>query len=307
QISLIQRPESERGLAASIIQGILLTNTSLFVVLDADFQHPPAAVIDIVKSLRDDNDLVVGIRSNRKKLTLARRISSWGAHTLASTYLRIKGRKRTKDTMSGFFGGRTEFCKKIIMENQERFEKKGFKILFDLLKFSPKSVRIGEVEFEFGERRGGASKLDARVVLSIMRQCGIAGRIFAAATSFFLLNWIGRFIAAFILGIFTTMLFLMMMGQPVQRLGIFPTVVSFLLAVGYVVAANKFFSEEKENIGIIRGLQTMFIAFSGFILNLVFFYLIALQLPDLQLMPMLIGFALAVVYDTFGSRIGTHR
>jgi len=303
QVSLIERERKDRGLTASVMEGILFSETPYFVVLDADFQHPPEAIKDIVSALKKGNDVVIGVRKNKRKLSFTRKISSWGAHSLASLYLRVRRKKRSRDTMSGFFGGRTEFCKRIVIENYDKFERRGFKILFDILKFSPHWTRISEIEFEFGERRGGSSKLDAKVVLSIMRQCGIFGKGLAAATSFFLLNMLGRFLAAFILGILTTIVFLTMTGQPWHTLGIFPTVISFLLAVGYVVVANEFFAERRKKGGLLKGIQIMFTAFSGYLINLGLFYIIASELPDLQLVPMFIGFGLSAIYDTVGCNI----
>ncbi|MDH7508764.1 MAG: glycosyltransferase [Methanomassiliicoccales archaeon] len=303
QVSLIERNIEDRGLTASVMDGILLSETPYFVVLDADFQHPPEAIKDIIYALREGNDIVVGVRKNKRKLSFTRKISSWGAHCLASLYLRAKRKRRSRDTMSGFFGGRTEFCKKIVAENYEKFERRGFKILFDILKFSPEWTKVSEIEFEFGERRGGSSKLDAKVVLSIMRQCGVFGKGLAAATSFFLLSMLGRFIAAFILGILTTIVFLTLTNQPWHTLGIFPTVISFLIAVGYVVVANEFFAGRRKRAGLIKGLQIMFTVFTGYLINLGLFYIIASDLLDLQLVPMFIGFSLSAFYDTVGCSI----
>lgn len=303
QVSLIERNPEDRGLTASVMEGILLTETPYFVVLDADFQHPPEAIADIMHALKGGSDIVVGVRKNKRKLSITRKISSWGAHHLASFYLRIKRKNRSRDTMSGFFGGKTDFCRRIVIEYYEKFERHGFKILFDLLKFSPKYTKISEIEFEFGERRSGSSKLDARVVLSIMRQCGIIGKGLAAATSFFLLSMLGRFLAAFILGILTTITFLTMTGQPWHMLGIFPTVISFLLAVGYVVVANEFFAGRKKKAGLVKGIQIMFTVFSGYLINLGLFYIIAAEFPDLQLVPMFIGFGLSSFYDSVGCSI----
>jgi len=231
KIDLIERAGNERGLTASILDGILNTKTDFFVVMDADFQHPPEKIMDIVDSLKKGNDIVVGVRKNRCSLSLIRKISSWGAHALANFYLSLKRQSRTRDTMSGFFGGRTELCKEIIKRHGNKFELKGFKILFDLLKFAPKNISVGEVEFEFGERQGGKSKLSSRVVLSILRQCGIPGKITASVISFLLLNMLGRFLATFVLGTFSTVAFLSVLGDSFHISEIFPTVTSLVVAM----------------------------------------------------------------------------
>ena len=48
---------------------------------------------------------------------------------------------------------------------------KGFKALFDLMKYVPKDITIKEFEFEFGERQGGESKLSSGIIVSLLKQC----------------------------------------------------------------------------------------------------------------------------------------
>ncbi len=300
RVSLIERDPGDKGLTASIMDGLVMTETPYFAVLDADFQHPPEAIGDLIDEIEKGNDLVVGVRNDRRKLPFARKISSWGAHRMASAYLRFKGQPGSKDTMSGFFSGRTDVCRKTILEHFGKFERQGFKALFDLLKFAPRDLKVSEVGFEFGERRGGTSKLNSKTVLSIMNQCGIVGKGLAIATSFFLLSMLGRFVTAFILGLFTTLLFLTMTGQPWRNIEVFPMILSFLLAIGYVVISNEFLSGKRRGNGLIRGIKIVFTAFTGFLINLGLFYAIATELPEFQIMPMFLGFGIAASYDTLG-------
>ena len=52
----------------------------------------------------------------------------------------------------------------------------GFKILFDLLKFINPDAKITEVEYEFGARAGGESKISSTIIISVLRQCGVFGK-----------------------------------------------------------------------------------------------------------------------------------
>lgn len=302
-VSLIRRNAEDAGLTASIVEGIALTETPYFVVMDADFQHPPEAVSEIMDAVVGGSHIAVGVRKDMKGLQFARKVSSRGAHRMASAYLRMKGKPRTRDTMSGFFGGRTDFCKKIIMKEFGRFQRRGFKALFDLLKFAPEGAEVSEVEFHFGERRGGSSKLTSQVVISIMKQCGWGGRAVAAVTTFLLLTMLGRFVAALMLGLLSTFIFLGMTGEPWTEMILFPMVISFLLAVGYVVVANELLSGRRRYVGMIRGLQIVATAFTGFILNLGLFYIVATEIPSFQVLPTLLGFGIAASYDALGSSI----
>ena len=81
--------------------------------------------------------------------------------------------------MSGLFGADTELCKTVIQEYGHEFQMKGFKALFDLMKYVPKDLRIDEYRFDFGERAGGESKLTGGIVVALLMQCDAWGRFCA--------------------------------------------------------------------------------------------------------------------------------
>ena len=82
--------------------------------------------------------------------------------------------------MSGLFGGETELFRDVIEEYGSEFQMKGFKALFDLMKYIPKDLRIEEYPFEFGERAGGESKLTGGIVVALLMQCDGWGRFCAS-------------------------------------------------------------------------------------------------------------------------------
>jgi dolichol-phosphate mannosyltransferase len=213
-VTLLARDPARRGLTASVMEGISLTETPYFVVMDADFQHPPAAIRRIVDKLATGSDLVVGVRETKEPMSLDRRVASQGAHRISALYLWSKRQPRCRDTMSGFFGGRTDLFRDIVTRKGDRFERRGFKVLFDLLKFSPRDLKISEVEFQFGDRAGGLSKMSSTVILSILRQCGYAGKAAAMSVDFFFVNRTGRVVGMLILAAIVAIALLMSGGKP---------------------------------------------------------------------------------------------
>ena len=173
------RDPKDRGLAASTCQGILETDTDYFINMDSDFQHPLSAVRRIYDDLERGSDLCIGVRENRKALGIKRSLGSWAFHFLASATLFFRGKKRSRDIMSVLFGGRTEIFSEVIGDHGDEFEMSGFKVLFDLMKYSPDGIIIGEITYEFGKRQGGESKVSPKVVMSVLRQCGAVGRFLA--------------------------------------------------------------------------------------------------------------------------------
>lgn len=179
RVKLFVRAPEDRGLTASVAEGIVCAETPYFIVMDADFQHPPEILKCIMGELSNGSDLVIGKRTQKNALSTARRIYSDAAQGLAAFYLKFNGQPLSHDIMSGLFGSRTEMCQKIVEKNGENFERPGFKVLFDLLKFIDPDSTVSEVEYMFGNRAGGESKLNGSIIVSVLRQCGKTGGKFA--------------------------------------------------------------------------------------------------------------------------------
>jgi dolichol-phosphate mannosyltransferase len=199
KLALTQRNPENKGLTAALMEGISAVKTDFYVVMDADFQHPPASVVDLMAKVSGGADLVVGVRVNKGPLTLSRRIASGGAHKLAAGYLWLLRRPRSRDVMSGFFGGRTDFSRQVISKHGRKFERKGFKMLFDLMKHSPRDTRLEEAQFIFGERAGGESKLNSDIILSVVKQCGLAGKMLGTTIQLLVISKAAQVIGLLIL------------------------------------------------------------------------------------------------------------
>ncbi|MDW5561792.1 MAG: glycosyltransferase [Methanomassiliicoccus sp.] len=178
-VSLVIRDPGDRGLTAAVMDGIARTTTPYYIVMDADFQHPPETLAEIMAALEGGADMVIGKREHKEALNWKRRTSSDAAQFLAHTYLRMHRQPHPDDIMSGLFGARTDMSQKIVTENGILFEKKGFKVLFDLLKFVPRDITVAEVHYQFGDRADGESKLSSTIITSILRQCGLPGKCVA--------------------------------------------------------------------------------------------------------------------------------
>ena len=164
-IKLLDRSsEKIHGLTASVVDAVKKVNTEFLVVIDGDLQHPPKKIKEIVEKLRS-RSIVIGTRARvLGSWPLQRRLMSIAATNLA----RLRLGRRVEDPMSGFFGVRSELFKKVIASKEEKFEKQGYKVLFDLLKCAPKA-KHASVYYVFGERMGGESKIGHRQVLAFLK------------------------------------------------------------------------------------------------------------------------------------------
>lgn len=152
-----------KGISASVMEALSLADTEKVVVMDADLQHPPYKVMEIVQML-EHHDIVIGVR---KKVIgpwgVFRRLESKFATSLAKMRLGYE----IKDPLSGFFGLRRTVITNI---NTKKFEMRCFKILFNILKsLDLQKKRIGYVYYTFDIRKNGESKIRSKHIYYFIR------------------------------------------------------------------------------------------------------------------------------------------
>jgi len=170
RIKLLTR-KGKRGLAGAILSGWQFTDADLLGVMDADFQHPPELLRDLLAAMSNGADLAIGSRYVRENGTAgwnpARRlISSAGTWiTLPLQHRAI----RVKDPLSGFFVVRRSCIDGI------PFHQQGFKLLLEIL-VRARIAHVTEVPFHFGVRRSGRSKANIRVAMEYFALLGRLSR-----------------------------------------------------------------------------------------------------------------------------------
>jgi len=164
-IRLIVR-RGERGLSSAVLAGFKEAKTDLFVVLDADLQHPPEAIPDLLRELgREDCDFVIGTRYAQgggieKDWPWVRRVVSRVAKLLARPLTPLS------DPLSGFFAIRRK-----TWEQAARLDPVGYKIAMELY-VKGRCRRPAEVPIQFAARSAGASKLDFAQQMQYLRHLG---------------------------------------------------------------------------------------------------------------------------------------
>lgn len=176
---LVTRDPNQRGLAISCFQGIVECGTDYFMTIDCDFQHPPSALGDEYAKLEEGYDLVVGTRNDRFALGFKRWVGSWAFNIMADIYLMMRKKSITEDVMSGLYSGRCDVFIPVIKEHWDELEMKGWKVLLDLLKYSPRDLKIGTIQYDFGKRASGESHISPKVVVTTFNQMGPIGKLLA--------------------------------------------------------------------------------------------------------------------------------
>jgi dolichol-phosphate mannosyltransferase len=160
QLRVVRR-QGERGLSSAVIRGWQLARGEVLGVIDADLQHPPEVLLELLTAMQQGADLAVASRhvtgGGVSEWSLTRRILSRGAQVIGLILLpRVVG--RVSDPMSGYFMVRQGAIAGPLLAP------KGYKILLEVLGRGQIET-ITEVGYVFQERQEGDSKVTWRQYL----------------------------------------------------------------------------------------------------------------------------------------------
>jgi dolichol-phosphate mannosyltransferase len=162
-IRVLQR-ESKMGLASAIADGFKLAGGNVIGVMDADLQHPPEKLPELLNKIHEGADIAIGSRYIRggciKGWSFKRKVVSKVATFLAEIlFSEVRG---ITDPVSGFFFLRREVLKDI------NISPVGYKILLEILvKGTYKG--IVEVPYTFEGRVSDESKMNFHEYINYLR------------------------------------------------------------------------------------------------------------------------------------------
>lgn len=165
------RAKPTGGLGGAVVEGLRRASGEWVVVMDADLQHPPELVPDLVAAgIRDGADLVVGSRyaGRGRRDGLASGYRRWvsGGSTLLAKLAFRRALVRVSDPMSGFFAIRASSLE------TAQLRPLGYKILLELI-VRTRPPRVVEVPYAFQPRHAGQSKSTVREGLRFLRHVAI--------------------------------------------------------------------------------------------------------------------------------------
>jgi len=155
---LLTLRSGERGLAGAVLYGWSQCQADLLGVMDADLQHPPQLLPELLKEA-ERADIVIASRYTQSRgtegLNALRAAVSW-LSTLAAAPLISKRNLHVTDPMSGFFVLHSKCIEGL------SFQTTGFKLLLEILVRG--HIRtVQEIPYRFGFRQAGKSKASAAV------------------------------------------------------------------------------------------------------------------------------------------------
>ena len=165
RVPVIQRI-GRRGLSSAAIEGFCATAAPYCAVMDADHQHDPKLLAQMLASVKaGEADVAVASR-----FAEGASMEEWGRpdREKLSSVANALARKLTgvdlSDPMSGFFLLPTDTARRLV----PNLSGIGFKILLDLLATSQTPLRVKDFPMNFSARRSGESKLDRAIALDFL-------------------------------------------------------------------------------------------------------------------------------------------
>ena len=229
RITLIRREKHERvgGLSTAVTAGMeAAAGKSIYTcVMDADLQHPPQKVREMLEVARTSGaDVVVASRyapggSYSGLSGLARRAVSLGSRLLAQVLFREA--RKTTDPMTGFFLVRNDAVSGI------QFRPTGFKVLLEILVCAPE-LEVVEIPFEFRTRERGVSKATVQQGLEYLAHIASLFWYVPSAGRFWKFALVGAS------GVLVNMLTLVVLAEVVNA----DKVIAWMFAVGISILSN---------------------------------------------------------------------
>ncbi len=158
-VKLLVRSE-KRGIGSAYQDGfreaISALAPEIVVEMDADLQHPPSAIVDLVRAVKSGADVAVGSRyvpgGSVSGWSFWRRVVSKGANAYSRMLLGLP----VKDATSGFRAYGKAAAAKVANTS---LPAKGFEFQVASLHLLKTNMKIVEVPYAFSARTAGTSKL----------------------------------------------------------------------------------------------------------------------------------------------------
>lgn len=257
--------DHERGLATAVVRGFETARGEVLAVMDADLQHPPELLPEMLKQIQRGADLVIPSRflneCGGQGLRLHRRIMAKGAKLIGQAALRRV--RKVSDPMSGFF-----MLRRHVLQGIE-WNPVGWKILMEIL-VKGEYEHVAEIPYEFQKRHDDESKMSLQEQWNYLRH---VCRLVASSPE-------DRRLFLF--------LFVGMSGVPVNLfafeifyvLARFPALWSGFLSASVAMTSNFILHDtftwpgEKQGLALVRYLKYVVISTAGVGINLFTLYVL---------------------------------
>ena len=156
QVRVLHR-EHEKGLGTAVVRGFQMALGDSIAVMDADLQHPPELLVEMLQQMDKGYDVVIPSRfvpgGNDGGLSPFRKLVSWTARVMGQ--MALKRVKAVTDPTSGFF-----LVKRKVVEDIN-LKPIGWKILIEIL-VRGNYETVVEIPYAFQPRLAGSSNMSMK-------------------------------------------------------------------------------------------------------------------------------------------------
>lgn len=160
----------ERNLATAFLAGVKKSRSEFIILMDSDLQHDPSNLNRVTNIIiKKNSDIVIGSRFLKKSKYHKHKLSTLLRISLSKTFNLVFNQifnTCVTDPLSGFFIAKRE----VLINNQDKLFKSGFKIILDYLIILRSKYKISECPITLNERLEGKSKLNLKILLLIIKQ-----------------------------------------------------------------------------------------------------------------------------------------
>lgn len=165
------RRMGRRGLASALSEGTRAAQGNIVVWLDCDLGIPPEDIQKLVARL-DEHDVVIGSRYVPGGMDTRPLLRAWLSY-LFNIYTRLLLGRHCWDWTSGFAAARRSVLARIPLSDQGH----GEYFVEWVHACAQEKVRLTEVPYRYGTRKGGTSKTDGNIGVFLRFSCRYAWRV----------------------------------------------------------------------------------------------------------------------------------
>ncbi len=284
-------------LSTAVLCGIEMSKGEMIVVMDADLQHPPELLPEMIHTLEEGCDIVIPSRhllgGDEDGLNFFRKIVSHSAALIGKIFL--KKLRDVSDPTGGFFGFKSEILEGVILNPV------GWKILMEIL-VRGKYSKVMEIPYKFEKRDYGNSKMSFRQQINYLRHIFRLVMDSAEDRRIFIFAMVGS------LGVFVNMLFynvFVICGFGISISGTFSALIAMI--GNFILNRNITWKDKKTRNVFTEAFKFMAISSCGIMINIIILRFLHYRLEVNYNIANLLGICGAVLWNYNLNRLWTWK
>lgn len=159
---------NDKDISRAFIEGLKKIQSEYVILMDSDLQHDVSNLNLLTKYLHTEIQFVNGSRFLNESFIFKDYIYNFGRINMSKVFIYIIKKLfkvNITDPLSGFFMIRRD----IVLLNENKIYKNGWKIMLDLYLGTKNIVKFIEIPIKINKRLEGQSKINLKVVINLIK------------------------------------------------------------------------------------------------------------------------------------------